>query len=75
MSMMDGLLRACQQHTCKHHWVRARWENGTYGLRCARCMAAYVRTWEDVIGTRAGTAGAMSASGGTARLSELRRVA
>ncbi|MGH9475568.1 MAG: hypothetical protein ACRD1C_04475 [Terriglobales bacterium] len=56
MRMMEGLLRGWQQHTCGHRWVRARWDNGTYGLRCARCMVAYERTWEDVIGQPAAAA-------------------
>ncbi|MGH9413988.1 MAG: hypothetical protein ACRD0Y_09645 [Terriglobales bacterium] len=29
--------------------MRARWDDGSYGLRCSRCMAAYAHTWEDVI--------------------------
>lgn len=53
MKLVEGVLRSWQQHTCGHRWVRARWEDGTYGLRCVRCMAAYEHTWEDIIGPAA----------------------
>lgn len=51
MKLIDGLLRQWQNHTCNHQWVRARWEDGSYGLRCARCMTAYAHTWNEVMGT------------------------
>lgn len=50
MALFEGMLRAWQRSICKHRWVRARWEDGSYGLRCAHCMQAYPKTWEDVIG-------------------------
>ncbi|MGN6594114.1 MAG: hypothetical protein ACTHJX_14565 [Terriglobales bacterium] len=50
MAMFEGVLRAWQRSTCHHRWLRARWADGTYGLRCSRCMMAYPKTWEDVIG-------------------------
>ncbi|HUX68359.1 MAG TPA: hypothetical protein VMV31_12805 [Terriglobales bacterium] len=34
---------------CNHRWVRARWQDGSYGLRCAQCMKAYPRTWNELI--------------------------
>ncbi|MGH9467554.1 MAG: hypothetical protein ACRD1Y_09380 [Terriglobales bacterium] len=50
MKVVNTILRQWQIRTCSHHWVRARWDDGTYGLRCSRCMAAYTHTWDDIIG-------------------------
>ncbi|MGH9393894.1 MAG: hypothetical protein ACRD1E_06965 [Terriglobales bacterium] len=33
--------------SCSHRWVRARWDDGTYGLRCAACMRPYRRSWDE----------------------------
>ncbi len=49
MKLVDGILSGWQRIVCHHRWVRARWEDGSYGLRCARCMTAYPRTWDDIV--------------------------
>ena len=35
--------------TCSHHWVRARWEDGSYGLRCQYCFKRHPQTWDQVL--------------------------
>lgn len=35
--------------TCSHHWVRARWEDGSYGLRCQYCLKRHPQTWEQIL--------------------------
>ncbi|MGH9482461.1 MAG: hypothetical protein ACRD1L_10280 [Terriglobales bacterium] len=49
MKLVQGLLSEWQRLMCSHRWVRARWQDGSYGLRCAECMKAYPHTWEDLI--------------------------
>ncbi|HZT74313.1 MAG TPA: hypothetical protein VE996_11720 [Terriglobales bacterium] len=41
--------RWLNQLTCSHHWVRARWADGSYGLRCASCMKPYPVTFDDLM--------------------------
>jgi hypothetical protein len=40
------------QVTCTHKWIRARWPDGSYGLRCQLCMKAYRGTWNSLIAQR-----------------------
>ncbi|MGH9417189.1 MAG: hypothetical protein ACRD01_11225 [Terriglobales bacterium] len=49
MNILEHLLADWQRWTCAHQWVRARWEDGTYGLRCSRCMKPYSRTWNELV--------------------------
>lgn len=49
MNVVEHLLADWQQWTCKHHWVRARWEDGSYGMRCAQCMKPYSHTWNELV--------------------------
>ncbi|MGH9505878.1 MAG: hypothetical protein ACRD13_03050 [Terriglobales bacterium] len=35
--------------TCSHHWVRARWEDGSYGLRCQYCLKRHPQTWDQIL--------------------------
>ena len=49
MALLTSLLGEWQRWTCSHQWVRARWEDGSYGLRCAQCMKPYARTWNEII--------------------------
>lgn len=35
--------------TCSHHWVRARWEDGSYGLRCEYCFKRHPQTWNQIL--------------------------
>lgn len=57
MTLVLGLLNGLQRLTCHHQWVRARWRDGSYGLRCASCMKAYPHTWDEILATPApGTA-------------------
>ncbi len=49
MRLVETLLSDWQRWTCNHAWVRARWEDGSYGLRCSRCMKAYPHTWDEII--------------------------
>lgn len=49
MALMENLLSDWQRWTCSHHWVRARWDDGSYGLRCAHCMKPYHHTWNEII--------------------------
>lgn len=35
--------------TCSHRWIRARWEDGSYGLRCQRCFKRHPRTWDQLL--------------------------
>ncbi len=37
------------QRSCTHHWVRARWDDGTYGLRCQHCMKRHGQTWNQIM--------------------------
>ena len=37
-----------QRLTCGHHWLRARWDDGSYGFRCAHCMKPYRHTWNEI---------------------------
>jgi len=49
MTLIENFFNAWERMTCSHHWVRARWEDGTYGLRCAECMRPYRRTWDELL--------------------------
>jgi len=49
MKLVETLLCDWQRWTCSHHWVRARWSDGSYGLRCSQCMKAYRHTWDEII--------------------------
>lgn len=49
MALLTSLLGEWQRWTCSHQWVRARWDDGSYGLRCALCMRPYARTWNEII--------------------------
>lgn len=44
-----GVIGGVQRWACHHQWVRARWEDGSYGLRCSSCMKAYPTTWNDIL--------------------------
>jgi hypothetical protein len=57
MKLVSGIVIGWQQLACHHHWVRARWEDGSYGFRCAQCMKPYPRTWNDIVAGGAGAAG------------------
>ncbi|HVA62762.1 MAG TPA: hypothetical protein VNF74_03475 [Terriglobales bacterium] len=46
MKLVESLLG---RWVCSHRWVRARWQDGSYGLRCAQCMKAYPHTWNEII--------------------------
>jgi len=48
-NMVAGLLSGIAQWTCPHNWVRARFEDGHYGLRCQYCMKRHERTWNQVM--------------------------
>ncbi len=37
------------QLACRHHWIRARLRDGSYGLRCQFCMREYPHTWDELI--------------------------
>jgi hypothetical protein len=37
------------QLTCSHKWVRARFDDGSYGLRCQLCMKHYRHTWDGLM--------------------------
>ena len=71
----DGMLRAWQRSTCHHRWLRARWADGTYGLRCSRCMVAYPHTWEEVMGRPTVAPPPASESAAASTLSELSHTA
>jgi len=78
MKLVNGLLNAWQRSTCSHRWIRARWGDGSYGMRCANCMKPYPRTWDDLIeGPRAesGSGSAKLARAVEAEFTPLRRVA
>lgn len=49
MRFMEYLIRWWGQAFCGHHWVRARWDDGSYGMRCQYCLKPYAYTWNDVI--------------------------
>ncbi|HVB40489.1 MAG TPA: hypothetical protein VNE83_06285 [Terriglobales bacterium] len=49
MALLASMLGEWQRWTCSHQWVRARWDDGSYGLRCAQCMKPYARTWNEII--------------------------
>lgn len=49
MRLLENLLSDWQRLTCNHRWVRARWVDGSYGLRCAHCMKAYAHTWNEIL--------------------------
>ena len=51
MALMTTLWNDWRRWTCSHRWVRARWDDGTYGLRCALCMKPYRHTWDEIIGS------------------------
>jgi hypothetical protein len=60
MKLMSGIVLGWQHLACHHRWVRARWEDGSYGFRCAQCMKPYPRTWNDIVaGDAAGGARAL----------------
>lgn len=44
-----AIWRWYSQLTCSHRWVRARWDDGRYGLRCGACMKLYPMTWNDLL--------------------------
>lgn len=76
MKLLEGLLRQWQNHTCNHQWVRARWDDGSYGLRCARCMTAYAHTWNEVLGASTAAAPvALKVVAATTSLTNLHRAA
>lgn len=52
MRLVQNLLGDWQRWTCNHQWVRARWQDGSYGLRCSNCMKAYPHTWNEIIGSK-----------------------
>jgi hypothetical protein len=56
MVLLETLLSDWQRWTCGHRWVRARWADGSYGLRCAHCMKPYPRTWNDILDQTPSTA-------------------
>lgn len=56
MKFVSGIVMGWQKLACRHQWVRARWEDGSYGFRCAACMKPYPRTWNDIVGDDAGSA-------------------
>ncbi len=35
---------------CRHHYIRARFSNGDYGLRCQHCQRPYIHTWNEILG-------------------------
>jgi hypothetical protein len=49
MKILEILLTDWQRMTCNHRWLRARWQDGSYGLRCSQCMKRYHNTWNDII--------------------------
>lgn len=49
-NVVGALLSHVAQWSCSHKWVRARWQDGSYGLRCQNCMKRYPRTWDQIIG-------------------------
>ncbi|HXE30650.1 MAG TPA: hypothetical protein VN515_02485 [Terriglobales bacterium] len=56
MKLVETLLSDWQRWTCSHRWVRARWDDGSYGLRCSLCMKPYRHTWDEIIGAPAAAA-------------------
>lgn len=34
--------------SCRHHFIRARFESGEYGLRCEYCSKPHRNTWEKI---------------------------
>lgn len=56
MNLLENFFNVWERMTCSHRWVRARWEDGTYGLRCAECMRPYRRTWDDLLAPSSGSA-------------------
>ena len=48
---VNSFLRWWGQHTCRHQFVRARFEDGGYGLRCMHCLRPYPTTWNDLVGS------------------------
>lgn len=44
-----GLWRRFSQLTCSHEWIRARRDDGAYGLRCRSCMKVYPVTFNDLL--------------------------
>lgn len=49
MRLLDWLLNLWVRAWCSHHWVRTRWDDGSYGLRCEHCLKPYPVTWNDVL--------------------------
>lgn len=49
MGFVELLLRWWSQLWCGHHWVRTRWDDGSYGLRCEHCLKPYPHTWNDLL--------------------------
>lgn len=49
MKLVNGMVAGWQRLACRHQWVRARWEDGSYGYRCAACMRKYPRTWDEIV--------------------------
>jgi hypothetical protein len=47
--VVAAILGFLAQLTCSHKWVRARFDDGSYGLRCHLCMKAYPRTWDALV--------------------------
>jgi hypothetical protein len=37
------------QLTCSHQYIRARFDDGSYGLRCMHCLKQYAHTWDEVV--------------------------
>lgn len=55
--MPTKVIRWLTQLTCSHHWVRARWSDGSYGLRCSACMKPYAVTWNELLKQEEATRG------------------
>lgn len=49
MRFLDWLLNLWARAWCGHHFVRTRWDDGSYGLRCEFCLKPYPVTWNDVL--------------------------
>lgn len=48
-SWTNAVISALGQLGCKHQWIRARWDDGSYGLRCSQCMKPHKQTLTELI--------------------------
>lgn len=48
-SGIQTLLRKVGELGCDHQWLRARWADGSYGLRCGRCCKKHPQTFTALI--------------------------